>query len=295
MNTQIFSPHKRGKSPNPSIVRKQGKSKTTILQKSQFNLITLFKSSTKTFQNPEYRDYMEDITLTQHSFMKDTNKHIFAIFDGHGGDESAKMCQSLFPEVFARLIKQAPFNVEQNLKKTFQTLDDEAKKRKYKNVGNTATVIYITNKTLFCANVGDSSCVMVFNDCAKKVSIDHKATDPNERKRIESCGGKVIDERLNGILAVSRGIGDFDMKNTGLSCEPFVYKTLIDETTEYCVIASDGIWDVMKPEDIYKICRRDQNPDVIVESIVDEAIERESEDNISCIVICLKESTGNKK
>ena len=238
---------------------------------------------------------MEDITLTQHSFMKDTNKHIFAIFDGHGGDESAKMCQSLFPEIFARLIKQAPFNVEQNLKKTFQTLDDEAKKRKYKNVGNTATVIYITNKTLFCANVGDSSCVMVFNDCAKKVSIDHKATDPNERKRIESCGGKVIDERLNGILAVSRGIGDFDMKNTGLSCEPFVYKTLIDETTEYCVIASDGIWDVMKPEDIYKICRRDQNPDVIVESIVDEAIERESEDNISCIVICLKESTGNKK
>ena len=79
------------------------------------------------------------------------------------------------------------------------------------------------------------------------------------------------------------------MKNSGLSCEPAVYKTLIDETTEYCVIASDGIWDVMKPEDIFKICKRDQNPDIIVESIVDEAVERESEDNISCIVICLKE------
>ena len=33
MNTQIFSPHKRGKSPNPNVVRKQVKSKTTILQK----------------------------------------------------------------------------------------------------------------------------------------------------------------------------------------------------------------------------------------------------------------------
>ena len=79
MNSQIFSPHKRGKSPNPNVVRKQVKSKTTILQKSQFNLISLFKSSTKTFQNPEFRDYMEDITLIQHSFMKDTNKHLFAI------------------------------------------------------------------------------------------------------------------------------------------------------------------------------------------------------------------------
>ena len=68
-----------------------------------------------------------------------------------------------------------------------------------------------------------------------------------------------------------------------------VYKTLIDETTEYCIIASDGIWDVIEPMDVYKICKRDNNPDIIVESIVDEAIEKGSEDNISCIVICLKE------
>ena len=289
MNKPIFSPHKRGKSPTPSVTRKSGKSKTTILSKSQFSFITLFKSSTKTFQNPEYRDYMEDITLTQHGFMKDANKHIFGVFDGHGGDESAKMCQELFPEIFSLLTKQSPFNVEQNLKKSFQKLDEEAKKRKYKNLGNTATVIYITNKTLFCANVGDSSCVIVFNDNAKKVSFDDKASEPSEIKRIESCGGKVIDDRLNGVLAISRGIGDLDMKDKGLSCEPHVYKTLIDETTDYCVIASDGIWDVIEPIDVYKICKRDNNPDIIVESIVDEAIERGSEDNISCIVICLKE------
>ena len=79
------------------------------------------------------------------------------------------------------------------------------------------------------------------------------------------------------------------MKDKGLSCEPHVYKTLIDETTEYCIIASDGIWDVIEPIDVYKICKRDNNPDIIVESIVDEAIEKGSEDNISCIVICLKE------
>ena len=105
MNKPIFSPHKRGKSPTPSVTRKSGKSKTTILSKSQFSFITLFKSSTKTFQNPEYRDYMEDITLTQHGFMKDANKHIFGVFDGHGGDESAKMCQELFPEIFSLLTK----------------------------------------------------------------------------------------------------------------------------------------------------------------------------------------------
>ena len=45
---------------------------------------------------------------------------------------------------------------------------------------------------------------------------------------------------------------------------------------------------------LLNICKRDQNPDIIVESIVDEAVERESEDNISCIVICLKEPQTKK-
>ena len=42
MEKFLFSPHKtRGKSPTPSIVRKAGKSKTTIVSKSQFNFISL--------------------------------------------------------------------------------------------------------------------------------------------------------------------------------------------------------------------------------------------------------------
>ena len=39
-------------------------------------------------------------------------------------------------------------------------------------------------------------------------------------KRIEREGGSIIDDRLGGILMVSRGMGDFDLKTKGLSCEP---------------------------------------------------------------------------
>ena len=150
------------------------------------------------------------------------------------------------------------------------------------------TIVYIQSKMLYCANVGDSSCVLVCKENGKKISYDDKATDPNEMKRIESENGKVIDDRLNGILAISRGIGDFDLKNKGLSNEPHLYKCLIDEDVDYCVIASDGVWDVLTPEDIYRITKHEKNTDIIVENIVNEAIEKGSEDNISCIVICLK-------
>jgi serine/threonine protein phosphatase PrpC len=93
---------------------------------------------------------------------------------------------------------------------------------------------------------------------------------------------------LTGILAISRGIGNFDLKNKGLTSEPHISKYLIDEDVDYCVIASDGIWDVLKPEDVYQITKKEKNTDIIVENIVNEAIELGSEDNISCIVICLR-------
>ena len=34
----------------------------------------------------------------------------------------------------------------------------------------------------------------------------------SERKRIEGAGGRVIINRINGSLAVSRALGDFDYK-----------------------------------------------------------------------------------
>ena len=41
-------------------------------------------------------------------------------------------------------------------------------------------------------------------------------------KRIEKEGGTIIDYRLGGILVVSQGLGDFDLKEKGLSCEPHI-------------------------------------------------------------------------
>merc|ERR1712066_751565 len=41
---------------------------------------------------------------------------------------------------------------------------------------------------------------------------DHKPMDDEERNRIEAAGGMVIIQRINGALAVSRALGDFDYK-----------------------------------------------------------------------------------
>lgn len=56
-------------------------------------------------------------------------------------------------------------------------------------VGTTATVAFITieskKRVLYVANVGDSSAVLVNNEGIQKLTYDHRATDPEEAKRIK--------------------------------------------------------------------------------------------------------------
>lgn len=85
------------------------------------------------------------------------------------------------------------------------------------NAGCTACVCLMTEDTIYCSNSGDSRAILV--DKAGKVtelSHDHKPDDAGEMKRIKAAGGFVDDGRVQGIIAVSRAIGDWEYKNPGL-------------------------------------------------------------------------------
>ncbi|CAK8995682.1 unnamed protein product [Durusdinium trenchii] len=95
-------------------------------------------------------------------------------------------------------------------------------------------------------------------------TIDHKpgaqfsgeAPDhPTEKQRIETAGGTVSFEdppRLDGSLAVSRGLGDFEYKADGpeaqgigtVSCIPDIYEVSSLAPGTLCILGCDGIWDV---------------------------------------------------
>ena len=78
--------------------------------------------------------------------------------------------------------------------------------------GCTATVALITPIEIYVANAGDSRTVMSEKGNTVELSKDHKPDLPQERSRIIKAGGEVADGRVNGMLALSRAIGDFDYK-----------------------------------------------------------------------------------
>ena len=70
-----------------------------------------------------------------------------------------------------------------------------------------------TSAMVYCANAGDSRCVMGSQGKAVGLSFDHKPTKPTERQRIQRAGGFVnFEGRVNGNLNLSRAIGDLTYK-----------------------------------------------------------------------------------
>jgi len=137
-------------------------------------------------------------------------------------------------------------------------------------------------------------------DGAKPVlaTQDHKPSNPPERERIQNAGGSVMIQRVNGSLAVSRALGDFEYKNVDgrgpteqlVSPEPeFYYKVREPEKDEFLVLACDGVWDVMTNEDICQFisARMKITDDLeqITNDVIDTCLHKGSRDNMSIIII----------
>jgi serine/threonine protein phosphatase PrpC len=82
--------------------------------------------------------------------------------------------------------------------------------------GCTAVLAVVTPFHVVCASVGDSRCV-IGQDKGACISLsnDHKPINKAEQVRIERAGGFVRENRVNGELAMSRALGDFQYKQRG--------------------------------------------------------------------------------
>mmetsp|Transcript_16974 Transcript_16974/g.35639 ORF Transcript_16974/g.35639 Transcript_16974/m.35639 type:complete len:681 (+) Transcript_16974:650-2692(+) len=80
--------------------------------------------------------------------------------------------------------------------------------------GTTASLVLLTPRWIVCANAGDSRAVYYRSGHrVVPLSYDHKPDDEEEERRVREAGGYVSGGRVEGDLAVSRGLGDFRFKD----------------------------------------------------------------------------------
>ena len=125
------------------------------------------------------------------------------------------------------------------------------------------------------------------------MSIDHKPELPNEFNRIKKAGGRIIEGRVNGLLNLSRSIGDFQFKNRKdlkqeeqiVTCNPDILFENRSKNDDFVIMGCDGIWECIsntgiseyiydKENNINNGNNSNKNKELNLEKILEDLFER---------------------
>jgi protein phosphatase len=159
---------------------------------------------------------------------------------------------------------------------------------------------------LLVGNVGDSR-VLVWTGVELIVMTkDHKPDDPEEKERIERCGGRVERGRVDGSLALSRAFGDRLFKENKDSADPTEQKVIAlpDMSTvtvpwgkgAFAALCCDGVYERnFSNEQIVDFIREklslSKDLAAVAGMVCCEAVRRGSRDNVTCMLVEFADGT----
>lgn len=251
-----------------------------------------------------YRNTMEDAHLMQTG---NANRMLFGVFDGHSNDK----CSNFVAEHIPHKLNSLPANfTDEQLESLCIELDGQF----LEDVGDGGTTATFTiiehdaaNKkfSVVIANVGDSRTIVARDEKILFATADHKPQNPDERARIERCGGTVRMNRVDGDLAVSRAFGDGsfkrfkngDLRNQKVVAVPDITRLDCVEG-DVLIIACDGVFEgAYTNEEVVQTVYSGLPPPsgdyaVVCARVCDQAVRRGSKDNISCMIVQFTDGTA---
>lgn len=216
-----------------------------------------------------WRASMEDSHIAVLSLDKNAKNpnSFFAVYDGHGGSTVAKYAGE---NVHKRLTADKAYQNAQYqaaLKNAFLGVDvdiQEDPQYRREQSGCTAVAALITREgKIYVANAGDSRTIISVKGEAEALSNDHKPQNDDERARIIAAGGYIEYGRVNGNLALSRALGDFEYKKNPrlpaeaqiITCDPEIMVHDVTDEDEFLILACDGIWDCLTSQQAVDVVR----------------------------------------
>lgn len=247
---------------------------------------------------------------------------LFAVCDGHGGGiVSEQVAEQLGAVLYNRLL-ECDTRAKEGRKTAFMDAYREMDVKirdlhgtRAWNTGSTciAACIWPPDARSHCrvvlANLGDSRGLLyrVGKDVLVE-TLDHKPSSPAEKARIENAGGRVLSEsptspsRIDGDLSVSRAFGDFSMKadeTRGESLQKVSSSPDVHEFEanigDFLILGCDGLFDVVSSLEVAAITmhelgensRHDGSPAEAAATLTWAALQRDSTDNVTSIVVQL--------
>ncbi|CAE6040669.1 unnamed protein product [Arabidopsis arenosa] len=225
----------------------------------------------------------------------------FGVFDGHGGSKAAEFAaMNLGNNIEAAMASarsgEEGCSMERAIREGYIKTDEDFLKEGSRG-GACCVTALISKGELAVSNAGDCRAVISRGGTAEALTSDHNPSQANELKRIEALGGYVDCcngvWRIQGTLAVSRGIGDRYLKEWVIA-EPETRTLRIKPEFEFLILASDGLWDKVTNQEAVDVvrpyCVGVENPKTLsaCKKLAELSFKRGSLDDISLIIIQLQ-------
>eukprot|EP01062_Namystynia_karyoxenos_P016050 TRINITY_DN15852_c0_g1_i1.p1 TRINITY_DN15852_c0_g1~~TRINITY_DN15852_c0_g1_i1.p1 ORF type:complete len:398 (+),score=54.18 TRINITY_DN15852_c0_g1_i1:106-1299(+) len=225
----------------------------------------------------------------------------FLVCDGHAGRQVADHVAELLPmRVAAHLASHSGFSGADPsvvLPSAYVEVDREVYRRcGMVDSGAAAVAALLRGPELWVAHLGDCRAVMCDGGTAVPLTRDHRASDPQEKLRLQAAGAIVIFGRVCGSLMTSRNFGDFGFKGgdallsgpaVPVSNLPEIARFVLTTQSEFLLLACDGVFDVFSNEQAVALCRQHaaRGARVMAQELVSAALAKGTMDNVTAAVI----------
>jgi protein phosphatase len=230
------------------------------------------------------------------ALLVDDQLGLYVVADGMGGHRAGEVASKLVIETLRDFIKQDPDREDEiALDEADERLSEEANrllsgikisnkvvyeisksKEEYRGMGSTVSVLYLNEQTMIVANVGDSPIYLVQKGKIELLSVPHTVMAEHAALNPESA--HQLGEEYRHML--TRAMGAEEMVTADICEIPYFQNDVL-------IISSDGLSDCVSPDEILEIVVNN-NTEIACQSLVGMANERGGYDNVTVIVLKVK-------
>jgi serine/threonine protein phosphatase PrpC len=261
--------------------------------------------------NSKHRKDMLDRAVVRNNVTALNNGHHSAayigVYDGHGGDTAVQVLESMLHtavireltrEVRAESVMLFGDDAEAAFLRSFRAVNKAIRAKPSSRTEGAVGLAAVLQPYEDLCEIGFFRLHVGFvGDCGVLVSeraggfemltVNHRADNADEAKRVTDNGGTIRNNRVGGVLAVTRAFGDSMFPENVVSAVPET--RVLDITTSHDVIVfgTDGFFDYVKPADALAVARDStlSAREAAAKLAQTTAIESGSKDNILVVVL----------
>jgi len=220
--------------------------------------------------------------IDQHDELTASYGHLFGVADGmggyaQGGVASSMALLSLFETVYSSNGLSIPQKMKQAVQNANLNIYQKARELGVGRMGTTLTAGLLKENKFHIAHVGDSRAYLIRGKSSTCLTKDHTRVGELVRMKILSPD-KVRTHSQRSVLSKCLGLDLF--------VQPDIFKVQVQDG-DIIIFCSDGVWSVIDDDEFGMLALKAFSAEQLNQTIVDLAMKRGSDDNVSVVTIIL--------